>query len=204
MGFPQLILASGSPRRRELISMITEDFTVEKPKVDEKLLEEEIWADQSNSFEEKIKILVEVLSREKAKQLARNHPQAMVIGADTVVVHENAVLGKPETKDDAYRMLQSLAGKTHRVLTGVTVCYMGREESLVSETKVRFYPWDEHMEKEVRRYVDEGKPMDKAGGYGIQETAGLWVDWMEGDYFNVVGLPVAKLNRLMLHMIKYK
>lgn len=201
MRFPSLILASGSPRRQELISMISRDFKVEKPDVDEKALEREVWADASRTFEEKVKDLVVTLSREKAKKVASRHKESIVIGADTVVVLGDAVLGKPENKDAAFAMIRSLAGQTHRVLTGVTVFYLDKEESFVSQTKVHFSPWDTQMEEEVKDYVGQGLPLDKAGAYGIQETAGLWVDWMEGDYFNVVGLPVAKLNKLLFQMM---
>lgn len=192
-----LILASASPRRKELLRLITEDFLVEESRVDEKVWERNILHKSGSSFEERTWELVVRLAETKAKFVQEQHPGALVIGADTVVVHDNVLLGKPESKEEAFRMIRSLAGETHKVLTGVAVLFEEREECFVSETKVRFYPWSSEMEKEVYAYIEEGHPFDKAGGYGIQEKAGLWVEAIEGDYFNVVGLPVARLNQVL-------
>lgn len=194
---PQIILASASPRRKELLRLITEDFLVEESKVDEKVWERNILQKSGSSFEERTRELVVRLAETKAKSVQVQHPGALVIGADTVVVHGNVLLGKPENKEEAFRMIRALAGATHKVLTGVAVLFEEREECFVSETRVRFYPWSPEMEKEVYAYIEEGHPFDKAGGYGIQEKAGLWVESMEGDYFNVVGLPVARLNQVL-------
>ena len=204
MNEKKLILASGSPRRRELLALIQENFEVIPSHVDEKAMEEKIFKDRTNSFEEKVEMLVKQLSLGKARQVAGRFPGAMVIGADTVVVHEGKVLGKPENNAEAFEMIRSLAGQIHRVMTGVAVCWNGKENVFISQTKVCFLPWDEQMKREVESYVKDGHPMDKAGGYGIQETAGLWVDWIDGDYFNVVGLPVVKLNKVMEQMKKGK
>lgn len=199
-----LILASASPRRRELLGMIANEFLVMTAHVDEETLMNNFPWDDKKSFHEQVKGVVVRLSGEKARQVATNRSHAMVIGADTVVVLGDRLLGKPADREEAFQMIRSLAGQTHVVMTGVTVCFNENVRSFVSETNVRFIPWDRQMEEEVMLYVEQGLPLDKAGAYGIQEAAGLWVDWMEGDYFNVVGLPVAKLNRVMAEMLADK
>jgi len=142
------------------------------------------------------------LTSKKAEEIHRENPDALVVGADTVVVLNENILGKPRDHEEAYSMIRQLAGKIHHVLTGVSIKYGSMEDRFVSVSQIRFYSWDEQMEREVRAYVDSGKANDKAGAYGIQEEAGLWVESIEGDYNNIVGLPIAELNKRLNKLIK--
>lgn len=180
-----LILASQSPRRRELLKLITEDFLVRPSDFDEDLVEEKDPAE-----------LVKLLAREKARSVEYT-PEDVVIGCDTVVALDGRVFGKPADREVAREMLRQLSGKTHIVLSGVCVIAKGREISFVTETKVTFYPL---TEEEIEAYLDTGEPFDKAGAYGIQGKGGLLVREIWGDYNNVVGLPVASLAKILRKM----
>lgn len=173
------ILASASPRRQELLRFILDDFAILTVDVDES------W--QGNPTPEK---LVEMLSYKKAKGVFDQHPTHVVIGADTVVALEDEVLGKPKDKDDAYKMLEKLSGKEHTVYTGVSILSPNKEDIFAVATKVKFAPLS-HME--ILEYINTGEPMDKAGAYGIQGFGAKFIEGLEGDYFNVVGLPVRRV-----------
>ena len=136
--------------------------------------------------------LVKALSRHKAEEVAS--AGAIVIGADTVVVLDGAVLGKPKDAEDAKRMLRALSGRRHAVYTGVTVLRGGTVLSRAERTEVRFRPLDE---AEIERYVATGEPLDKAGAYGAQGFASLFVERIEGDFFNVMGLPLCLLGKML-------
>ncbi|MBR5047301.1 MAG: septum formation protein Maf [Eubacterium sp.] len=183
----RIILASGSPRRRELMEQAGYTFTVEVSDADEEVSGEDPGR------------MVEELSLRKAAAVASLHEEdreaCEIIGADTIVVLEGRVLGKPEDEEDAARMLRELSGKVHEVYTGVTVLTM--VEGAVTEkrqfhecTRVRMR---EISEEEILAYIRTGEPMDKAGAYGIQGRAAIFISGIEGDYFNVVGLPVCRL-----------
>lgn len=176
-----LILASASPRRQELLSLITKDFEIIAADVDESLAENVPPAE-----------VVEMLALKKAKAVAALRPEAVIIGADTVVAIDGEILGKPVDEDDAKRMLKRLSGRTHLVLTGI--CIISRDfcEVFSQSTEVEFLKLDE---REIKDYIASGEPMDKAGAYGIQGGAALFVAGIRGDYYNVMGLPVAELNR---------
>jgi septum formation protein len=175
-----IILASASPRRKELLSQIC-DFEVKASQCDEN-------CDISDPCE-----LVCELSRRKARAVAENDGN-IVIGADTVVAIEGSILGKPRSEQEAKDMLKSLSGKTHSVFTGVTVIRGDEEYTFAEKTDVTFYELSDHM---IDRYVASGEPMDKAGAYGIQGKGCVLVKGICGDYFNVVGLPVAHLYRVL-------
>lgn len=176
-----LILASGSPRRRELLGWITKDFRVCVADVDETL------PDDISPYD-----AVAMLSRKKAEAVAEDFPDDTVLGADTVVALDGVIFGKPADEEDTFRMLRLLSGKTHEVLTGVTIYRNGNAETFVTVSRVTFYPLSD---SEIRTYIATGEPMDKAGAYGIQERGGLFVQEIQGDYFNIVGLPIAPLSR---------
>lgn len=177
----RLILASQSPRRQALLRRITEDFTVVLPQIQER-------ADPSWLPRE----LPEKLAAIKAAAVAQAYPDAVVIGADTVVVLDEQVLGKPEDREDACRMLRSLSGATHQVYTGVAL-RRGKEELTFTQcTQVTFYPLEE---RQIQDYVASGEAFDKAGAYGIQGFGSLFVKEIHGDYFNVVGFPIARIAR---------
>lgn len=177
-----IILASQSPRRRELMKYITDDFEIRVSDVDE-TLPDGITPSEA----------VVYLSQIKARPFAADGDT--VIGADTVVAIDGKILGKPADKADAAAMLKALGGRTHSVFTGVTVISNGREQSFYCETEVTFYPLSD---SEVERYIATGEPLDKAGAYGIQGYGALLVEGIKGDYFNVVGLPISRLNRVLM------
>lgn len=177
----KLILASGSPRRKELMSKAGYEFTVVTADVDETVPE------NTPPYE-----AVQLLSKKKAQAVLAHNPDSIVIGADTVVAADGEILGKPADSDDAFRMLKMLSGKVHRVYTGVTVASAEKCVTFYDETGVEFYKLSD---REVYDYISTGEPADKAGAYGIQEKGCLLVKRIDGDFFNVMGLPIAKLYR---------
>ena len=182
----KVILASGSPRRRELLEMLQVRPLEIIPARGEELPHPELTPDA----------LVRELSRCKAAEVAAEHaaPDDVVIGADTVVVLDGQVLGKPKDPADAKRMLSALSGRVHTVFTGVTVIRGGAVLSHAERTEVHFRPL---TEAEIDAYIATGEPMDKAGAYGAQGFASLFVEKLEGDFFNVMGLPLCALGNLL-------
>lgn len=177
----KIILASASPRRQELLNYVFDKFECIPADIDE-TIPEDISAENSAEF----------LAVKKAEHIAADFPDALVIGCDTVVVHNGEVYGKPSDKADAKRMLNALSAKKHSVITGVCLCFNGRKHSFSDVTAVEFYPL---TSEEISDYISTGSPMDKAGAYGIQDKNFLPVRSIEGDYFNVVGLPIGRLKR---------
>ncbi len=177
-----LILASASPRRRELLGKMGLDFDVITADVDETM-------DPQKAPQEE----VARLSRRKAEAVAA-HPSQILVAADTIVVCDETILGKPRDEADAVAMLTLLSGKTHQVMTGVTVRQGTRVETAVEITDIHFRTLSQ---QEILAYVATGEPMDKAGAYGIQGLAGLFVTGIHGDYYNVVGLPVCRLAGML-------
>ena len=175
-----LILASGSPRRQELLRLITEDFTVSPVDADETLPEGM-----------PVEMAAAYLADLKASTAAKIFPESLIIGCDTVVLLGDEIMGKPKDREDAHRMLRALSGQTHSVLTGSSLYYGKQTTVFTTETLVTFYPLSD---AEIEAYLDTGEPFDKAGAYGIQGKGSLLVKEIEGDYFNVVGLPVAGLS----------
>lgn len=176
-----LILASASPRRKELLTMAGLTFACIPSHVEEVVPE--------GTPVDRIPV---VLSAQKAADVFSAHPENLVLGADTIVVVEGTVLGKPKDGEDAARMLRLLSGRTHTVYTGVTLMDKNGTESFCSHADVTFY---ELTEQEIRAYVDSGEPLDKAGAYAIQGHGALLVRHIEGDYFTIVGLPLAETAR---------
>ena len=177
-----LILASQSPRRRELLGLTGLEFIVRAADIDETM-------DPGKApFEEVARV-----SRRKALAV-RREPGDVVIAADTIVVCEGKVLGKPRDEEDAFRMLSLLSGRTHEVMTGMTVL---QDDEIVTHTEVTRIRFRKLHPEEIRVYIATGEPMDKAGAYGIQGGAALFADQMEGDYYNVMGLPVCALGIIL-------
>lgn len=177
------ILASKSPRRRELLGKIVTDFDIITKEVDE-ALPNEVHPREG----------VELLAIRKGAAVASENPDALVISSDTLVELDGTPLGKPSDRADAIRMLKDLSGRSHNVHTGVAVHYRGRSYSGVSSTAVYFR---EMSQEEIEEYVDSGDPMDKAGAYGIQSGGGKFVLKYDGDFDTVVGLSVSLTERLI-------
>ena len=183
-----LILASASPRRAELLRNAGIAFAVDPARVPEQPIPGELPIDYAQR-----------LAREKALAVCARHPDEAVLGADTVVVVDDHLLEKPVDADDAARMLRLLSGCTHQVITGVCLLAPGFERAEAELTQVTFA---ELSEEEIAAYIRTGEPMDKAGAYGIQGVASRWVTGIAGCYFNVVGLPVARVYRLLREVEK--
>ncbi|TXC90096.1 septum formation inhibitor Maf [Metabacillus litoralis] len=181
-----LILASASPRRKELLELLQLPFEV-IPSLVEEVMDEELQPAE----------MVQSLAQQKAKGVAKEHQHAFVIGSDTIVVSDNKMLGKPKSHDEAKKMLRNLSGKTHEVFTGVSIINGEKIHTFHEKTAVTFY----HLtESEIEDYVLSGEPMDKAGAYGIQGLGALLVKEISGDYFSVVGLPIARTSRELKEM----
>ena len=180
----KLILASQSPRRQELLGVLTPDFSVCPADIDETL-------EPGLSLTEQ----VARLAARKAEAVRRIHPDAAVIGSDTIVACEGTVLGKPRDEDEARRMLNLLSGRTHQVVTGVALALPNGETLRdATVTKVTFAPL---VRREVSDYIRSGEPMDKAGAYGIQGRGARFITGIEGDYYSVMGLPVRRLYEML-------
>lgn len=179
----KIILASASPRRKELLKLIFNNFEVIPSDIEEIVPENIIHENQP-----------EYLARIKALDIAGKYPAAMVIGADTSVLINGKILGKPVDFDDAYEMIKSLSGNIHQVITGCAVVKNGVCKSFSSITNVEFYSLGY---SEIKEYISSSEPYDKAGGYGVQSKGSLFVKGITGDYFNVVGLPIAQLKRFL-------
>lgn len=180
-----IILASNSPRRKELLRQIGLDFTADPADVDERMLPDET----PESYAMRVAL-------DKARVAAGRITSGIVIGADTIVVLDNTVFGKPADTKDAERMLAALSGRMHEVITSLAVMNVktGKAVTQVSTTRV----WFRRLSKdEISAYVRSGEPLDKAGAYGIQERGALLVERIEGCYFNVVGLPLSLLGDML-------
>lgn len=180
---PKLVLASGSPRRSEIMNSVGWEFTKAIPDIDE-----------SEREGEKPEAYVRRLAREKAEVVAASHPGQIVLAADTTVVIDDQIIGKPIDIPDARRMLKMLSGNWHEVLTGIAVVKNGDAEVGLQRTRVKFA---EMTEAEIHFLADEGDPLDKAGAYAVQAQAALFIEGIEGDYWNVVGLPISLVYEMV-------
>lgn len=181
---PKLILASGSPRRSEILNSVGWEFTKHVADIDETEHEKEMPDDY-----------VLRLAREKAESVALAYPYEIVLGADTTVVIDGLTIGKPVDLDDARRMLKILSGNWHEVLTGIAVVQNGETRSAIQSTRVKFAPMSDD---EIDFLAERGDPLDKAGAYAVQAQAALFIEGIEGDYWNVVGLPISLVYRLVV------
>lgn len=179
----KIILASASPRRKELMELAGYDFEVICADIVEVVPEEAMPQE-----------VVMSLALQKAQAVAAEHKEAVVIGSDTVVALDGKILGKPHSEQEACEMLRSLSGRTHKVFTGVAIVCGGKVKNFFDETDVEFYSLDDD---EIKKYVATGEPTDKAGAYGIQGKGSVLVKRINGDFFSVMGLPIAKLYREM-------
>ncbi len=183
---PRIVLASGSPRRAEIMNSVGWEFVKTVPDVDESVVDGEAPEDY-----------VQRLAGEKALAVAASHPGGIILAADTTVVLEGEIIGKPVDLDDARRMIERLSGNWHEVLTGVAVTRNGDEKIGMQRTRVKFA---EMTDDEIDFLVEKGEPLDKAGAYAVQAQAALFIEGIEGDYWNVVGLPISLVYRLVTEM----
>lgn len=180
----RVILASKSPRRKELLSLICESFEIIPADIDESV-------PQNVAAEE----AAEYISTQKAFAI---DSEDVIIACDTVVIVDGKILGKPSDRQNGFEMLSELSGKTHSVISGVCIRYKGESVSFSQKSLVTFY---ELTDEEINDYLDSGEPFDKAGGYGIQGLGSLLVKEFSGDFFNIVGLPVARLRRSLSELL---
>jgi septum formation protein len=191
MTAPRVILASQSPRRRELLQLVGIPHTVQPADVDE------TYGPGEEPGAHALR-----LAREKAAVVAAGEPDALVIGSDTIVVVDGDVLGKPRDEAHAAQMLTRLSGRSHVVMTAVAVRWGGRERSSLEVVGVTFHPL---TVQDIQAYVATGEPMDKAGAYGIQGYGATIVERVDGDYFAVMGLPLQRMVRLMAELgVRYR
>mgnify|MGYP000158494497 FL=1 len=173
-----IILASASPRRKEILELADLEFDVMPSDA------QEITTKTAPN-----EVVMELASIKAKDIYKKSEKQSMIVGADTVVAYQGQILGKPTDEADAKRMLTMLSGQTHEVYTGVCVIEDGKTKTFYEETKVTFY---EISDEQIDRYIKTGEPMDKAGSYGIQGKAAVFIKGIEGDYYNVVGFPIAR------------
>lgn len=176
-----LILASASPRRKELLELVQIPFEIHVSEVEEKI-------DENTSPAE----VVMSLAVQKAEDVAQHYPHAIVLGADTIVTYGSQMLGKPHSKEEAMETLRLLSGNVHEVYTGVALVSGDKTFTFYERTEVTFWKLSE---EEIQAYVETGEPLDKAGSYGIQGKGAALVKKINGDYYSVVGLPVARIVR---------
>ena len=173
-----IILASASPRRKEILELADLEFDVMPSDA------QEITTKTAPN-----EVVMELASIKAKDIYKKSEKQSMIVGADTVVAYQGQILGKPTDEADAKRMLTMLSGQTHEVYTGVCVIEDGKTKTFYEETKVTFY---EISDEQIDHYINTGEPMDKAGSYGIQGKAAVFIKGIEGDYYNVVGFPIAR------------
>ena len=179
----KIILASASPRRQELIKMITEDIIVNPCDCDETI------KDGLKGRE-----IAEYLSKIKGEAVKEQFKDEIIVSADTIVCLSDNVLGKPKSREDAFSMLRTLSGNTHSVFTGVTIIKGDNEKTFSQETKVTFY---DLSDKEIYEYIDSGEVFDKAGSYGIQGKGAAFIEKIDGDYYTVMGLPACNVSKTL-------
>ena len=187
---PKMILASGSPRRSEIMNSVGWEFYKDVPDIDE-----------SEHEGEAPDAYVRRLAEEKARVVAANHPGEIVLGADTTVVIHDRIIGKPVDLEDARQMIGILSWYWHEVLTGVAVVRDGHAQVGMQRTRVKFA---EMTEDEINFLVEKGDPLDKAGAYAVQAQAALFIEGIEGDYWNVVGLPISLVYELVMKITGQK
>ena len=181
----EIILASGSPRRKEILQNTKLKFEIQKSDIEEVILENESPED-----------MVVRLAYEKAFDVAKRNTDRLVIGADTIVALDNEVLGKPKDQNEAYQMIKRLSNKTHKVITGISLINL-KENKIIKDYVVSFVTFKDLSEDSIKDYINTNESLDKAGAYGIQGYGALLVKNIQGDYFNIVGLPISRLSDLL-------
>ena len=181
----KVILASASPRRKEILQNTKLNFDIQKSDIEEVILENESPED-----------MVVRLAYEKAFDVAKRNTDRLVIGADTIVALDNEVLCKPKDQNEAYQMIKRLSNKTHKVITGISLINL-KENKIIKDYVVSFVTFKDLSEDSIKDYINTNESLDKAGAYGIQGYGALLVKNIQGDYFNIVGLPISRLSDLL-------
>lgn len=181
----EIILASASPRRKEILGNTNVKFTVIKSEIDEVVLDNE-----------KPQQVVMRLAFEKCLDIASKHEEDLVIGADTIVVLDDEILGKPKDKNEAYEMIKKLSNRTHQVMTGISLINLHSNKKII-DCVVSDVKFKDLSEEDIKDYIQTNESLDKAGAYGIQGYGALLVEEIKGDYFNIVGLPISRLSDLL-------
>lgn len=181
----KIILASASPRRKEILQNTKLKFDIQKSHIKEVILENE--SPES---------MVVRLAYEKAFDVAEKNRDKLIIGADTIVVLGDEILGKPKDEEDAFDMIQKLSNKTHRVITGISLVNLNQGK-VINDYVVSYVTFKDLSEDSIKDYINTKESLDKAGAYGIQGYGALLVDNIQGDYFNIVGLPISRLSDLL-------
>ena len=191
-----LILASKSPRRRQILEQTGLSFSIMVSDLDEGAVAREVHRNhETESVNFRAELLCTELAKRKAQKISLLNPNAVVIGADTVVVTEYRILGHPDSVSEARDMLLHLSGRTHMVYTGGAIASASGTQSFCEKTNVTFCPPDHDQHRFIELYLRTGSPMDKAGAYGIQDLGATLIERIDGDYYNVMGLPLARLCR---------
>ena len=180
-----IILASGSPRRKEILENTNLKFSVITSDIDERIFENE----------EPIQLVLR-LAFEKCMSVAQNNPSDLVIGADTIVVLDNEILGKPKNEEEAFDMLSKLSNREHQVITGMSIVNLEKEKKIV-DYAISNVKFKKLTDQDIKDYINTKECLDKAGSYGIQGYGALLVEEIKGDYFNIVGLPISKLSDIL-------
>lgn len=180
-----IILASASPRRKKILENTNTKFEIIKSEIDEVILDNELPSQ-----------VVMRLAFEKSIDIALKHPDSLVIGADTVVVLNNNILGKPKDSSDAFNMIKQLSGKTHQVITGISLINLNANQKIIDYV-VSNVKFKNLSEEDIKDYIQTNESLDKAGAYGIQGFGAMLVEEIQGDYFNIVGLPISRLSDLL-------
>lgn len=180
-----IILASGSPRRKEILENTNLKFSVITSDIDEKIFENE----------EPVQLVLR-LAFEKCMSVAQNNPSDLVIGADTIVVLDNEILGKPKNEEEAFKTLSKLSNREHQVITGMSIVNLENEKKLV-DYAISNVKFKKLTDQDIKDYISTKECLDKAGSYGIQGYGALLVEEIKGDYFNIVGLPISKLSDIL-------
>ena len=185
-----IILASASPRRKVILSQIGIQFTI----IESNTLEDFSLKLPPEAF-------CEHWAREKARDVAKNHPNSLIIGADTIVVLDKKILGKPQNKDQSFSMLKSLSGRTHEVLTGVSFIHIDSKFDITFNEST-YVSFDTLSDNDILNYINVYKPYDKAGSYGIQDRFSIHINKITGCYYNVMGFPISKFHKKFKSAIK--
>ena len=204
MGDYDIILASNSKQRKDLLKYIFNELKIIPAKIDERKLEKDFLDSNFNDNISRFSELCEKLSYEKCKYVSKNYINSLIISADTIVFDNNVIFGKPKNIVEARNMLEYLSGKEHIVQTSVTIFFKNIYHTFSVKSYVTFYDLDSLQKRTIESYINTDLPYDKAGGYGIQDNGNFLIKSTKGDFYNIVGLPISKLHRKIIEITSLK